>query len=218
MNYEEQCKLIAQRLEAAELFTNRFGSFAKSDYEVLMFSIFLDLQDQPVSDYDLSIKLGITESKVRSLRVKSQLLYPKNLSWSEELQKALQRGQFNKDDMTITIMIENPSVQNMLKHEIEEAYGMVHLSFNPKLMTLPVESYLILALKLEDNEDEALKRLNEKWLKENKNAERITKEDLLKKMLKKLKGEAGVEALLEIAQDVIPGGKTILGAVLKLMQ
>ena len=130
MEIEKHKELIARRLDEAGLFSKRFGSFAKSDFEVLMFSIYLDMQTEPVRDYDISIALGITESKVRSLRIRSQLLYPRTLSWNDELQKALSRGQYNADKMTITVMIEDPSVQNLLKSKIEEAYGPVYLSFN----------------------------------------------------------------------------------------
>ena len=33
---------LLTRIEQSELFTNRFGSFNKSDYEVLMFTAYLD--------------------------------------------------------------------------------------------------------------------------------------------------------------------------------
>lgn len=39
-----------------------------------MFTVYLDcLEDEEVSDYDNSIELGLTESKVRSLSIKSPL-------------------------------------------------------------------------------------------------------------------------------------------------
>ena len=122
MECKEFAKLIAERFDEAELFTRRFGSFSKADYETLMFSIYLDMQTELVRDYDISIALGMTETKVRSLRIKSQLLYPRTISWCDELQKALAKGQYNPDKMTITVMIEDPSVQNLLKSKIESAY------------------------------------------------------------------------------------------------
>ena len=48
-------------IERSGLFTNRFGSFNKSDYEVLMFTAYLDsLDENEINDYEISIDLGIT--------------------------------------------------------------------------------------------------------------------------------------------------------------
>ena len=44
-----------KRLSEAEMFTRRFGTFSKSDYETLLFTIFLDSLDSPARDYDISI-------------------------------------------------------------------------------------------------------------------------------------------------------------------
>ena len=88
---------IVERVQEAEVFTRKFGSFSKSDYEVLMFTVYLDSLKEPVRDYDISITLGITESKVRSLRVRSQLLYPRDFDWKEELAKSIENGYYNKE-------------------------------------------------------------------------------------------------------------------------
>ena len=46
-----------KRMQEADLFTRRFGSFSKTDYEVLMFTIFLDSLPTPLRDYDIRISL-----------------------------------------------------------------------------------------------------------------------------------------------------------------
>ena len=56
--------LIAKRLDDAELFTKRFGSFAKADYETLLFSIYLDMLEQSARDYDISLELGINSKDI----------------------------------------------------------------------------------------------------------------------------------------------------------
>lgn len=198
------------RLEEAELFTKRFGSFSKSDYEVLMFSIYRDLQMESCRDYEMSLALGITESKVRSLRVKSQLCYPKELNWKDELCKALSKGNLDKKELTITIMIEDPSVHNLLKNIIEKTYGTVRLSLNSKLMTLPVESYLLLAMELEEDKETVLQKLNQKWQQDNKNAGEITKETLIKRMWNTTKSIVSTQKLVKIAKMVFPTAAPVL--------
>ena len=217
MKCKEYARLIAERFDEAELFTRRFGSFSKADYEILMFSIYLDMQTEPVRDYDISIALGMTETKVRSLRVKSQLLYPRTISWCDELQKALTKGQYNPDKMTITVMIEDPSVQNLLKSKIESAYGPVYLSFNPKLLTLPVESYLLLAMELMEDKAEAMSVLNRIWSRDHTDAERITRESLLKSLWSKANKAGPLKLILTAAKTAWPVASPLLSVVESLI-
>lgn len=206
--------LIAEKLAKANLFTNQFGRFTKSDYEILMFSIYLDALEKPARDYEVSVELGIPESKVRSLRIKAQLLYPKDLKWDAELIKALKKADYVSEKRTITIMLEDPSVQNMLKNKIEQAYGIVYRDLNAKLLTLPVESYIILALELENDKEKALKSLNERWKTIQENSEPITKESLVKEVWSK----AGLtKLLLGCGAAVWPQGAAILQAVSDLI-
>ena len=111
-----------KRMQEADLFTRRFGSFSKTDYEVLMFTIFLDSLPTPLRDYDISIALGITESKVRNLRIKSQLMYPRNLDWTKELAKSIEHGYYDRVTDQITVTFEDPSIQNLIKNKIEEIF------------------------------------------------------------------------------------------------
>ena len=162
-----------KRMQEADLFTRRFGSFSKSDYEVLMFTIFLDSLTIPLRDYDISIALGIIESKVRSLRVKSQLMYPKKLEWTEELTKSIEHGYYDKATGQITVTFEDPSIQNLMKNKIEEGFGTVGQTLNVKQLVLPVESFLLLAAFAEQDENDVLSKLNEKLAKESTKATKI---------------------------------------------
>lgn len=46
---------LLNRIEGAQFFTNRFAFFNKTDYEVLMFTVFLDCLEGEPRDYDISI-------------------------------------------------------------------------------------------------------------------------------------------------------------------
>ena len=57
-----------------------------------MFTVYLDSLEELVRDYDVSIALGITEcNKVRSFRIKSQLLYPKELNQADNLATSIKK-------------------------------------------------------------------------------------------------------------------------------
>ena len=211
MDCRNNGEMIARRLHEAQLFTNHFGTFAKSDYEILMFSIYLNMLETEPRDYDISIDLGIPESKVRSLRVKAQLLYPrKELKWQEELEKALSKGQYDLQDQTITIMIEDPSVLNLLKSIIEETYGVVYKTLNSKHLCLPIESYLLLAMELEEDRSKALSRLNSKWKEANGEVNEITRESFIKKIWSKANKTEPIKLLLDCAGAAWPVAAPII--------
>ena len=67
----------------------------------------------PLRDYDISITLGITESKVRNLRVKSQLMYPRKRELTEELAKSIEYGYYEHTTDQLTVTFEEPSFQNL---------------------------------------------------------------------------------------------------------
>lgn len=66
----------------SELYFDRnFGSTSKSDFETLLFSIYIEhliKNGLPYDDYIMSKTLGITETRVRALKERKQLKYPFN--------------------------------------------------------------------------------------------------------------------------------------------
>lgn len=176
---------LINRVEQANLFSKHFGSFNKSDYEVLMFTVYLDSIEGEVRDYDISIALGIPESKVRTLRVKSQLLYPKEIDWVDILAKALSNGIY--DDGMVTITIEDPSARNRIRYEVEKQYGMVGLSLNSKQMILPIESFIMLAACAESNADDVIEKLNGKLHERYPLVKKIEKKNIRTRFLKPIK-------------------------------
>lgn len=196
------------------LYSRQFGSFNKSDYEVLMFTAYLDSLDDSdeVLDYDISLKLGITESKVRSLREKSQLRYPREIHWEDKLTTAIKRGTYDSVQKMITITIEDPSVRNKIRNVIESKYGTVNLSLNSKQLVLPIESFLILAACAEENTDEVLKKLN-KELKKSK-IDTIEKGKTKGRFLKQVND---LTAFLVPVCSLFTAGQSIINAVLELI-
>ena len=205
---------LARRVEEAQLFTNHFGSFNKTDYEVLMFTVYLDSLDEYARDYDISLALGITESKVRSLRVKSQLLYPKPMNWVDELHKSLKNGYYDDATGLITVTIEDPSVQNLIKNKIEEGFGVVGQTLNKKQLVLPLESFLLLAAYSEDDEEKTIRNLNKIYQKHTKTKSTIEKKQFKERFMAGISDKANfLSALLTIYET----GKPILQEIIKLI-
>ena len=205
---------LYRRVEEANLFSKQFGSFSKSDYEILMFTVFLDTQQEPVRDYDLSIQLGLTESKVRNLRVKSQLLYPKSLNWIRAISESLEHGFYDRETKQITITIEDPSVQNKIKNVIETNCGHVGFTLNRKQIVLNVESFLILAAFAETDTDETINRINEKYKEVTGTQDRIEKKAFGKRFLHKCTDSIG---FINSIAGLFSVGAPIVNAIVKLM-
>lgn len=157
---------LMNRIEESGLFTNNFGTFSKSDYELLMFTVYLDSIEGEVRSSKISKDLGITESKVRNLRIKSQLLYPRKIELEKELKNAIKNGYYDDLTRTIKITIDDPSVQIELKNMIEENNGCVDLALNSKQLVLSIKSLLIIASVFDGNTKEVLKELNNKKIEE----------------------------------------------------
>jgi hypothetical protein len=205
---------LLKRTQEADLFTRRFGSFSKSDYEILMFTVFLDSLPVPLRDYDISIALGITESKVRSLRVKSQLMYPRNLEWTEELTKSIEHGYYDRTTGQITVTFEDPSIQNLMKNKIEENFGTVGQTLNTKQLVLPIESFLLLAALAEQDESVILAKLNAKLAEESAGIAVIEKKQLKERFMNAISDPV---AFVSSLMSIYSAGRPIIEAVLRLI-
>ena len=209
-------KHAAVRLSEAAMFSKQFGSFSKTDFEVLMFTIYLDsLPNVQIYDYMISQQLGITESKVRNLRIKSQLLYPKKLYWEEVLASAIKVGSYNEKDNTITITIEDPSCHARIRYEIESSCGTASLNLNSKQLTIPIESLLSVAISQEKDKEKILSEWNKMWLREGKDKERITRESLTKRIFK---GIGSAVSFVGMSKDIFETTGSIIEAIVDKVQ
>lgn len=112
----------------------------------------------------------------------------------------------------ITVTIENPSVRNKIRFEVESRFGTVNLSLNSKHLVLPVESFLILAACAEKDTDATLKKLN-KELKNRKIGE-IEKGNIKNRVLKTV---SDIGSFLGSITTVYTAGAAIITAVSSLI-
>ena len=73
---------------AEKYYFNNFGTFSKSEIDLLMFDIYLEqsiinnklntnlVNYNAVSDYKMARNLGITPQRIRNLKIKKQYVYP----------------------------------------------------------------------------------------------------------------------------------------------
>lgn len=175
-----------------------------------MFTAFLRSIESPITDYDLSNTLGILESKVRNLRVKSQLIYPQDLDWISGLSDAISNGQYDREAKQITITLEDPNIRNLIRHKAESQYRIVNITLNSKQLVLPVETFLMLAVVAEKDPQKTIDRLHAHWKKEEITIEDITRPTLKKRIWNKVNNVAD---FIEKCAPFFEMGTAIINAI-----
>ncbi len=145
---DEQSKARAFDRIAREYYKGNFGRLSKADFELLMFDIYIeqlfvkmgDENPAEYSDYRLSKDLGITQSKVSSLKIKKQLQYPREYDWRESFMRSSKNVRYEQGK--IKLQIPDINVYYEVKNAIEEAGGYVEVTLTSKLLQIPPEFFL----------------------------------------------------------------------------
>jgi len=166
---------------AEKYYNMNFGSASKADIDVLMFSLYIEqiLQDgdedmTSYSDYTLSKDLGITQSKVSSLKVKKQLLYPhEDFNWQRALLRVCDRAVY--ENGKIKLFIPDKNVYLELKNAIEEAGGFIEVQLSSNLLQVDVEYFfdLMIAIDGNKNREQLAKEIKKKIAEQQSDAEFI---------------------------------------------
>ncbi len=202
----------------AHYYQGNFGSFSKSDLEVLLFTILLNHcinTNRGIDDYTLSKILGITQSRVRTLKQKSQLQYPTDFSWEDSFVSCLKNAKYDDVKKLVKVSIPEVNVLIELRHFIEVHGWLDEYQLNPKLFQCPLDQFMLLCNELnggcESIDAETKKKLRslEKTLtsdQEKNSVKTIIEGDLKKGLHEFIKSGAktGICALLKLIPCVGP--------------
>lgn len=149
----------------AELFYDRnFATTSKNEIDLLMFSFYLDatidfyknelnvLNYTQASDYQMAKQLGITQEKVRNLKVKKQARYPVAFEWQKSL--ASIKDNIRLDGKRIIIPVTDPNLRIEIKNFINENGGFVDVESGKDYLRIRIEYYLMLMYYTLDIEDQ----------------------------------------------------------------
>ena len=93
---------------AKKFYNHNFGTFSKSEMELMMFNFYIKkivstnvesdntLNYNYSSDYYISKDLGITQQKVNNLKIKNQLVNPIEFDWKKSFLKLVGNARFDK--------------------------------------------------------------------------------------------------------------------------
>lgn len=199
---------------AKHFYEHNFGQFSKADMELLMFRFYMKKmidsnknEDNTIdyskcSDYKISKDLGITQQRVRNLKVKNQLAEPIEFNWEKSVVQLLENARFDKESRKVTMNIPDPNLYIEIENFIEENGGYIEKQLNRKMLQIRAEYFLALTIAAEvSNESRAniIKRLRHDFEIANKDNMVFDEKDIGKSIKDAV--ETGKD-IVEIAKDV----------------
>lgn len=131
---------------AKNYFVRNFGSMSKADFETLLFSEYIEhciKTGLAYDDYSLSKELGITQSRVRSLKERKELKYPyKDFKWQNAFAESVNKAKYDTSDHYVKMIIQDINVMNEVRNYIETAGWYDECSLNKKLLRIPLDCFV----------------------------------------------------------------------------
>jgi hypothetical protein len=156
-NFTEKDKLEAFDKIAKCYYECNFGSMQKTDFELLLFSIYIDniIDNSPddmsaYSDYNLAKDLGVMQNRVRNLKQRKQLKYPREFNWRKAFATICENARY--DDKKIIISIPDINLFDELQHCIESSGGIVEFQRNSKNLKVSPEYFIDIMLAISDED------------------------------------------------------------------
>ena len=208
-NAEEKAQAFEQIVQ--RYYKTNFGTMSKTDFETLLFHNYMEhllSHGEAYDDYTVSNALGITQSKVRNLKLRRALQYPGSADdWKAQVLGALKNAKYDRKSGQVQMLIPENTVMVELRHFLESNGGFDTYTLNPKLFSCRVDHLVLLF--------EALSEQN------------VELDDEQKKQLRQLKlADGDMSALEKICSGaykdglkdlVLTGSKQALTEVLKLI-
>ena len=158
MEFTNEEKIAVFDKIAPLYFNKNFGSTSKADLETLLFSEYIEhclRTELPFDDYTISKNLGITQSRVRSLKERKELKYPyKEFNWKTAFVSDVKNAKYDENDHYVKFIVQDINVMNEVRHFIEEKGWYDECSLNRKLLRIPLDCFTEICL-----DDEAVSGL-----------------------------------------------------------
>lgn len=156
---EEQNKNFGEKFVERYLSLG-FGAMTKTEIDILVFHLLSESEHiKSKANYDISNKLQITESKVKSLRLNAALKYNQAnhkavlANIVTRITEEMAKPEFQGGVVTITI--ENPVEQRELEHAIKSVGRNIEYGLNKELLKIsPIALFELVVSNLENPEQE----------------------------------------------------------------
>lgn len=192
---EEKARLFDEII--SHFYKQNFGQMSKSDIELMMFNIYIrkmieqnKAEDDTIdyskcSDYKISVDLGITQQKVRNLKVKNQLVHPIKYEWKKAFAKLIVNARYDDNTRKVILNIPDPNLYLEIQNFIEENGAYVEKQLNSKILQLRAEYFIQLAIESEDSltKKEIIKALKKQFKEHKKDETSFDEKNIGKSLL-----------------------------------
>ncbi len=215
LSEKEKLKLADKVIDL--YFNQNFGSTSKSDLETLLFSEYIEHclnAGENFDDYTLSKQLGITQARIRTLKERKELRYPRvGFDWRESFAIEIRNAKYDENDHYVKVIVQDVNVMSELRHYIEEKGWYDECSLNRKLLRIPLDCFTEICLKDEDVSelfsDDSKRRLKKIGNKDSAITELL--ENFTKEGLQRFLMSASKEAITETLKLLPFGGIAAVG-------
>lgn len=220
IEYKQEMKdFIFSEIEKG-YFSRNFGSMMKADIDVMIFSAYLmncKENSFPCDDHSLSLRLGITENQVRSLKERNHLRYPTTDDpdwWKEEFVKLIKDAAYSEEKQLVQMNISDVSIMNEVRAYIMEKGWFDEQQRNPNLFQCKVEFFIKLCNSF-DSDDLIMNESQKKHLQ--KIANETDKRSSIEKIMNGDYKGGFSELIFDVTEDLFESaiGETPLGPLAK---
>jgi len=225
---EQKAKLFDEI--AKHYYESNFGQASKADMELLMFRFYIEKMINEnkaddgtvdyckISDYKISKDLGITQQKVRNLKLKNHLCEPIDFDWKLSFATLIKNARYEKQTQTVKINIPDPVLFMEVQNYVEEKGGYIDKQFNGNILQLRAEYFLDLAISLEpEKSQKEVKQILKKQFEdaENKNGIFDSNDITVQKLVDV---GVGITEIIVNIKEILNPNSIILKSVLKFLE
>ncbi len=213
MDFSREEKEKAFNLITKLYYNRNFGETTKSDFETLLFSIYIEHlmnNNLPYDDYTMSNDLGITQTRIRSLKERKQLKYPRDYEWKKDFVELVKNAKYDETIKLVKMPIEDINLMKEVRHFVLQNGWYDEFQLNPRLFQCKLDCFLLICTKLDGEiifTEEDKKKLRELKATEDERSaiEKILSHDW-EDGLKELVAQSAEDVLFEVL-DQIPFGE-----------
>lgn len=209
-------------------FNANFGHLSKSDIELMIFNFYIQkmvkdnsdndgiIDFNKCSDYLISKELGITQQRVRNLKVKNQLINPMDFKWEKALAKLTENARYDKESHKVILNIPDPNLYIEVQNFIEESGAYVEKQLNSKVLQIRAEYYIALILNIEDEKSckRIVKELKKQFKKDNKKETAFDENNIGKSLIE---GTVNITSIAANISSLISPANYLGASLIKLL-
>lgn len=143
-NNEEKIELF--NLIENDYFNHNFGTKSKSELELMFFHFYYTKRQSrnlPTDDFSLSVELGITQNRVRSLKEKMAYRFSElKDNWIDDFKGLIKYAKYDEVKHLIKLHIPNIETIIQLRQFLENNHLYDEYQLNPKLFQCKAEVFI----------------------------------------------------------------------------